>query len=83
MVSELAQWVNNKQLPWVSRRFSTEARTFVRRDVRPSPRHADGANDDAVLALGIALEIYSTYGDHKHDVRKQQAAPTGTASEAE
>jgi hypothetical protein len=61
----------------VSRRFSKEARTFVRRDTRPSPRHADGSNDDSVLALGIALEIYSTHGDHRHDVRKTQKAPQG------
>ena len=77
VVAELARWVNERQLPWVSRRFSVEARTFVRRDTRPSPRHADGANDDAVFALGIALEMYSGYGDHKHDVRKTQAAPEG------
>jgi len=77
VVAELARWVNGKQLPWVSRRFSVEARTFVRRDTRPSPRHADGSNDDAVFALGIALEIYAGHGEHKHDVRKTQQAPEG------
>ncbi len=75
VVSELAQWINTRQIPWVSRRFSAEARTFVRRDTRPSPRHSDGAHDDAVFALGIALEVYSRYGDHPHDVRKLQKAP--------
>ena len=77
VVSELARWVNAKALPWVSRRFSIEARTFIRRDTRPSPRHADGANDDAVLGLGIALELYDRYGDHKHDARKTKKAPEG------
>jgi hypothetical protein len=77
VVSELAKWVNGKQLPWVPRRFAVEARSFVRRDTRPSPRAADGANDDAVLALGIALEMYSLHGQHRHDVRKTQAAPEG------
>jgi hypothetical protein len=73
VVAELAQWVNEKELPWVTRRFSVEARSFVRRDTRPSPRHADGANDDAVLALGISLEMYAAHGQHKYDVRKKQA----------
>jgi hypothetical protein len=73
VVAELAQWVNEKELPWVTRRFSVEARSFVRRDTRPSPRHADGANDDAVLALGIGLEMYAAHGQHKYDVRKKQA----------
>ena len=83
VVSELAQWVNNRQLPWVTRRFAKEARTFVRRDVRPSPRHADGANDDAVLSLGIALEMYSVKGDHRHDIKKTQAAPKGFRERSE
>lgn len=77
VVSELARWVNATGLPWVSRRFSVEARTFVRRDTRPSPRHADGSNDDAVFALGIALEMYDRYGQHKHDRKHQQEAPQG------
>lgn len=77
VVSELAQWVNNRLLPWVTRRFAKEARTFVRRDVRPSPRHADGSNDDSVFALGIALEMYAVYGQHKHSIRNRQQAPKG------
>lgn len=77
VVSELAAWVNHRQLPWVTRRFAKEARSFVRRDTRPSPRHADGANDDSVMALGIALEMYAAYGHHKHSQQHTQKAPKG------
>jgi hypothetical protein len=47
-----------------------ECKTFVRRDVLPSPRAADGANDDRVMALCLALELYRRYGHHAHDSRK-------------
>jgi hypothetical protein len=76
VVSELARWINGKELPWLPRRAVIEARTFVRQPTRPSPRHADGANDDAVMSLGIALEMFDARGDHKHDVRKKQNALT-------
>lgn len=71
VVSELRIWVNDKLFPWVTRGFLREARTFVRRDTKPSPRHADGCNDDRVFAWGIALELYSQYGEHEHDRKKQ------------
>lgn len=74
VISELNEWVNKKLFPWVTRRFSVEARTFVRRDTRPSPRAADGANDDAIMAWGIALEIYARYGEHKFDRKKTMRA---------
>ena len=47
-----------------------ECKTFVRRDVLPSPRAADGANDDRVMTLCLALELYRLYGHHEHDARK-------------
>lgn len=71
VVSELNEWVRKKLFPWVTRRFNVEARTFVRRDTNPSPRAADGANDDSVMAWGIALEVYSRYGEFKHDHKKK------------
>jgi hypothetical protein len=70
IVAELGQWVNRRLWPWVTRRFSVEARTFIRASTRPSPRAADGSNDDVVMAWGIALELFSQYGEHPHDIRK-------------
>ena len=70
VISELSEWFDGKLFPWVTRRFLVEARTFVRADTRPSPRAADGSNDDAIMAWGIALEMYSQYGEHRRDIRK-------------
>jgi hypothetical protein len=79
VVSELARWINGKQLPWLPRRAVIEARTFVRQPTRPSPRHADGSHDDAVMSLGIALEMFDSRGDHKHDFKKKAHAPVSQA----
>lgn len=76
VVAELGQWVNKRLFPWVTRQFRVEARTFVRQDTRPSPRAAEGNNDDVVMAWGIALELYSRYGEHAHDIRKKTSVPT-------
>ncbi len=71
VVSELNEWINGRVWPWVTRRFSTEARMFVRQPTGTSPRAEDGANDDTILAWGIALALYHRYGTgHKFDRRK-------------
>ncbi len=83
VVSELRRAVNEKQLPWVTQGFLNEAFTFVNRETRPSPRAADGCNDDRVMAWGIALEMFSEFGEHEHDRKKStrksiQPAPQPT-----
>ncbi len=52
-----------------------EARTFVHRNKKPSPAADDGANDDVVMAWGIALEMFSLFGEHPHDRKKQRRKP--------
>lgn len=76
VVSELKSWVDGRLLPFVTHRFYSEARTFVHRSSRPTPRHADGCNDDVVFAWGISLEMYALYGEHEHDRRKQTRVKT-------
>lgn len=71
VVSELKSWIDGQLLPFVTHRFYSEARTFVHRYSKPTPRHADGCNDDVVFAWGIALELYSQFGEHEFDRRKQ------------
>ena len=46
-----------------------ECKTFVRHDTLPSPRAAEGTNDDRVMALAGALEMFRRYGYHPHDAR--------------
>ena len=50
-------------------RRSWSAKTFVRQDTLPSPRAAEGLNDDRVMSLAGALEMYRRYGSHPLDVR--------------
>ena len=71
VVSELRIWVHDHLLPWVTPGFLSEARTFVNRDTAPSPRAADGCNDDRIIAWGIVLELYARYGEHEHDRKKK------------
>jgi len=70
LVAELNTWIRDKLFPYVTRGFIAEARTFVRRETGTSPRAADGTNDDRVIAWGIALELYSQFGEHEHDRKK-------------
>jgi hypothetical protein len=49
-----------------------EARTFVYAETKPSPRAADGCNDDSVLAYAMACEVYREFGTHVDDRRKQK-----------
>jgi hypothetical protein len=71
VVSQLAEWVGGKLFPWLTRRFRTEARTFVRKDTRPSPRADDGSNDDSIMAWGIALAVYHRRGEYEHDRKRR------------
>jgi hypothetical protein len=73
-VSELRIWVNDRLFPYVTSGFLSESRTFVNRPTGASPRAADGCNDDRVMAWGIALEMYSQFGEHTHDRRKKARA---------
>ena len=74
IVSELRIWVNDRLFPYVTTGFLAEARTFVNRPAGTSPRAADGCNDDRVMAWGIALEMYSQFGEHAHDRKKKARA---------
>lgn len=74
VVAELASWINGRLLPWIPEKCIGECRTFVHRETSPSPRAADGCNDDRVMALGITLVLYSERGEHEHDRRRKALA---------
>jgi len=76
VVSELHEWVNTRSWPWLTRRFRTEARTFVKHQTGTSPRAEDGTNDDVIIAWGIAAALYQRYGTgHKFDRKKKTKIP--------
>lgn len=71
IINQAEQWIRERSLPFMPLELILECKTFVRQDVMPSPRAAAGANDDRVMALCLALELYRLYGHHAHDHRKQ------------
>lgn len=71
VVSGLRTWINDQLLPWLPHGLLGECRTFVHRETNPSPRAADGCNDDRVMACGIALVMYGEFGEHEFDRKKK------------
>jgi hypothetical protein len=70
VINQAEQWIRERTLPHMPIELILECKTFIRRDTLPSPRAADSANDDRVMALCVALELYRLYGHHAHDSRK-------------
>jgi hypothetical protein len=72
IINQAEQWIRERLLPHMPTELILECKTFVRRDVLPSPRAADGANDDRVMTLCLGLEMYRLFGHHEHDIRKRR-----------
>jgi hypothetical protein len=69
IISQLEVAIREELLPHISMPTILECKTFVRAITLPSPRAADGTNDDRVMSLAGALEMYRRYGTHPKDVR--------------
>lgn len=69
LVNQIEAAIRDEALPHLPVQTILECKTFIRRDTLPSPRAADGTNDDRVMALAGALEMFRRYGQHPHDVR--------------
>jgi hypothetical protein len=72
IINALAEALRERNLPHVPSDTILECKTFVRHDTNPSPRAADGANDDRVMALAGAIEMFRRYGQHPRDVRRSR-----------
>lgn len=70
VIDAAREWINDQLLPYMPGGLLTECHTFVYRDTKPSPRAADGCNDDRVMAWGGVLVLYGERGQFKHS-RKQ------------
>jgi len=64
--------IRERTLPHMPEQTILECKTFVRQDTLPSPRAADNCNDDRVMCLAGALEMYRRYGHHERDIRHGQ-----------
>lgn len=72
IVSGLERAIREHALPHIPMQTILECKTFVRAETMPSPRAADGTNDDRVMALAGALEMFRRYGDHPLDMRRSR-----------
>src|SRR5262245_2759224 len=72
VINGLEQAIRERTIPALPRTLILELRTFVRQKTLPSPRAQEGANDDRVMAAGIALELYRQYGTHEKRARPRK-----------
>lgn len=73
VLAGLARAIRDELLPWVTSDLLQECGSFVYADTLPSPRAADGCNDDAVFGWAIALELYRQFGNNPGRPRRQRA----------
>jgi hypothetical protein len=72
IISGLERSIREHALPHIPMPAILECKTFVRADTMPSPRAADGTNDDRVMALAGAVEMFRRYGEHPLDMRRSR-----------
>lgn len=82
-IAQLERALRERVIPWLSMQQLSEMQTFVHRNTSPSPRAQEGAHDDRVMALAIAMELYRQKGrwpDYQRPkaIRGPQVVPLGT-----
>lgn len=71
IIEGLGEALRDRLIPKIELELLRELQTFVYRTTNPSPRAQDGCNDDRVMALGIALEMYRQRGAQPlRDIRR-------------
>jgi hypothetical protein len=56
--------IRDRLFPWMPESHMEELGTFVYRDKNPSPAADEGNNDDCVMSLALAAEMYRQKGDN-------------------
>ena len=69
VINQLEKALREHALPFLTDGLLSECRTFTYQKTNPSPRAQEGCNDDRVMAMCIALDLYRQYGEHP-DKRK-------------
>jgi hypothetical protein len=62
IIEGLEEALRERLFPSLDGELLSELQTFVYRTTNPSPRAQEGCNDDRVMSLGIALELYRQRG---------------------
>ena len=70
LINQIEQAIRERTIEALPEELLMECRTFVRQKTLPSPRAQEGANDDRVMAFGLALEMYRQFGTHERRVRR-------------
>jgi hypothetical protein len=81
LLGELKAKIRERLFPWLGAGHVDELGTFVYAETNPSPRAQDGCNDDRVMSLAIATEMYRQYGSHpakRKKWKKPKYAPPPT-----
>lgn len=64
VINQLERALREHALPFLTDGLLSECRTFTYQKTNPSPRAQEGCNDDRVMAMAIALDLYRQYGEH-------------------
>jgi hypothetical protein len=62
IIDGLSAWIRERLFPWLSAGCVDELGTFAYAETNPSPRALEGCNDDRVMMLGIAVELFRQFG---------------------
>ena len=62
VLDQLKLMIRNRAFPWMPSTHMDELGTFVYAATTPSPRAQDGCNDDCVMSLALAAEMYRQFG---------------------
>lgn len=62
VLDNLKTFIRQRHFPWLSAGHVDELGTFVYTDTIPSPRAQDGCNDDRVMSLALAAEMFRQFG---------------------
>lgn len=74
VLENLRAAVRERRFPWLSSSHVLELGTFVYAETKPSPRAQDGCNDDCVMSLGLANQMYLEYGQRPERKRRWKKA---------
>ena len=75
VVEGLKEWIRLRQFPWLTTGIVDELGSFVYADTAPSPRAQEGTNDDRVMMLAIAVDLFRQFGSHAAPKRKWKKTP--------
>ena len=75
VIEGLGEAIRERSIPRLDIDLLQELQTFVYRTTNPSPRAQEGCNDDRVMALAIAIEMYRQRGYQPEREKRRASRP--------